>query len=293
MRTLRSPLARRATPRRCRLQAVAGARRFRAGALALAVALCGPKPAGAQQSPAPAVQAAAASATPATPGAAQPPSPGQVAEFSRAQRAARSILARDEFQQAEPTWWDRLTAQLRNLLARMFLGVDRLTTSAPWLGRLLEWVLFTAAAVGLLVWVLRTVQRQRLRMALGETAHAVTEWTRETEDWRRLADEQAANGAWREAIHALYWAAIVHLERRRAWRHNPARTPREYVRLLRPGSPEQRELRGLTGALEQSWYGQRAAAAEDYGQARASFERLSSGAETAIGLAEQSSGGGA
>ena len=110
------------------------------------------------------------------------------------------------------------------------------------MGRALEWLLFLAAATGLLVWVMRTVQRQRLRVALGDEPCKQTAWARETEDWRRQAEQEATKGAWREAIHAIYWAAIVHLERRRAWRHNPSRTPREYVRLLKAGSAEQREL---------------------------------------------------
>jgi hypothetical protein len=161
----------------------------------------------------------------------------------------------------------------------LFLGVDRVTTETPWVGRLLEWLLFMGAAVGLLVWLLQTVRRQHFRVAMGASERAATEWSRETEEWQRLADEQATRGAWREAIHALYWAAIVRLERQRAWRHNPARTPREYVRLLRAGSTEQRELRGLTGALERTWYGQRDAREEEYGEARQNFERLASGAE--------------
>jgi hypothetical protein len=253
--------------------------RLYAGALLWMVLLgCGANTCAAQATGVKADNAASASAIRAV----QAPSATQAAEFARAGSAAREILAREEFQQAEPTWWDRKMAQLRGWLARMFMGVNQLTTSVPWLGRLMEWVLFTAAAVGLLVWVLRTVQRQRLRMALGgEAAQAATEWDRETDDWRRMAEEQAARAAWREAIHALYWAAIVHLEQRRAWRHNPARTPREYVRLLRPGSVEQRELRGLTGALERSWYGQREARADEYGEARASFERLAAGADSA------------
>lgn len=225
----------------------------------------------AQQAASPAPrQAGQAHAVPA-------PSPVQTAEFTRAAGAARAILEREEFQQSQPTWWDRKLAQLRGLLARMFLGFDRLTTSAPWLGHLVEWLLFSAAAVGLLLWVLRTVRRQRVRMALGGTLpKAATEWDRETQEWRRVADEEAARGAWRDAIHALYWAAIVHLEQRRAWRHNPSRTPREYVRLLRPGSPEQRDLRGLTSDLEQIWYGQREAQAHEYALARERLDRITS-----------------
>lgn len=206
----------------------------------------------------------------------------QEAEFAKARAAAREVLAGAEFQPPQQTWWDRAKTKMLGWLSQLFMDIDRVTTSSPWLGRLLEWLLFLGAAVGLLVWLLRMVRRQRLRVAPGAgTAQASSEWARESEDWRRLADAQAAEGAWREAIHALYWAAIVLLEQRRAWRHNPARTPREYVRLLRAGSAEQRELRGLTSALERTWYGQRAAQAEEYDEAQQSFERLAAGARDA------------
>lgn len=196
------------------------------------------------------------------------------AEFSRAQAAAQKILAGAEFQREPPTLWDIIKEKIGEALVRIFVGIDRVTTASPWMGRALEWLLFVAAAVGLLVWGLRAVQRQRLRVALGGAPLQAVERGRERDDWRRLAEVEAAKGAWREAIHALYWAAIIHLENRRAWRHNPARTPREYVRLLKAGSAEQRELRGLTGALEKSWYGQQTAREEEYRAARESFERL-------------------
>jgi len=198
----------------------------------------------------------------------------QQAEFAHAQAAVEKILAGAEFQRPEPTLWERLKAKIVNTLLQIFTGIDRVTTQSPWVGRTLEWLLFLAAAVGLVVWALRTVQRQRLRVALGDEPAKSSTWGRETEDWWRQSEREAARGAWREAIHAIYWAAIVHLEGKRAWRHNPSRTPREYVRLLKAGSTEQRELRGLTSALEQSWYGQREANAEEFAEARESFERL-------------------
>lgn len=204
----------------------------------------------------------------------------QQAEFAQAKSAALRVLARGEFQRPEPTWWDKLKAKIGEIIVRFFLGVDRVTTQSPWVGRALEWLLFIAAAVGVLVWVLRTVRRQRLRVAMGGEAAKAAAWDRETEDWRRMAEREAAKGAWREAIHALYWAAIVHLEQRRAWRHNSSCTPREYVRLLKAGSEEQRELRSLTNALEQSWYGQREPNESEFGEARESFDRLASEKQT-------------
>jgi hypothetical protein len=201
-------------------------------------------------------------------------------EFAQAQTAAQRILAGAEFQRAPPTLWDRLKEKIGEAIVGLFVGIDRVTTASPWMGRALEWLLFLAAAVGLLVWGLRTVQRQRLRVALGGAPIKAAERARERDDWWRMAEVEAAKGAWREAIHAVYWAAIVHLENRRAWRHNPARTPREYVRLLKPGSMEQRELRGLTGVLEQSWYGQQEAREKEYRDARESFEKLAAGADS-------------
>ena len=209
----------------------------------------------------------------------------QQAEFARAQTALNKILAGAEFRRPEPSLWDRIKSRILGAIVRVFLGIDRVTTQSPWVGRALEWLLFLAAAVGLLVWVMRTVQRQRLRVAMGGEPAKQAAWARETEDWTRQAEQDASKGAWREAIHALYWAAIVHLERRRAWKHNPSRTPREYVRLLKAGSAEQRELRGLTNALEQSWYGQREASAEKFGEARASFERLAEGVDARESIA--------
>jgi hypothetical protein len=200
-------------------------------------------------------------------------------EFARAQAAAQQILAGAEFQREPPTLWDRIKEKIGEALVRLFVGIDRVTTRSPWMGRALEWLLFAAAAVGLLVWGLRTVQRQRMRVALGGAPIQTAARARERDDWWRLAEVEAAKGAWREAIHAVYWAAIVHLENRRAWRHNPARTPREYVRLLKPGSAEQRELRGLTGALEKSWYGQQETRENEFQAARESFERLAAGAD--------------
>jgi hypothetical protein len=190
------------------------------------------------------------------------------AAFPRARTAADSVLRSAEFENdLGPTWWERKKAQFYRWLGRFFLGVGALGEMAPWLGRLLEWVFFLGAATGLVVLLLRTLARERMRVALGDGGPVVTAWQREATDWARMAQQHADAAEWREAVHCLYWAAIVLLEGRRAWRHNPTRTPREYVRLLKPGSARQQGLRGLTHIFERVWYGLRDADGEEYRRA--------------------------
>jgi len=202
-------------------------------------------------------------------------------DFAKARSTADDVLRAPEFaHDASPTWWDRMVARVQNFIARMLNGVGSLGDAAPWLLKAVEWLLFLSAAVGLLVYLLRTLARQRLRLTLGEAAAVSSAWDREATGWAQLAEVHAAASEWREAVHCLYWAAIVLLESRRAWRHNPTRTPREYVRLLKPGSARQQGLRGLTQIFERIWYGQHEATAEDYQLAQGFFGQLESAAET-------------
>jgi hypothetical protein len=157
----------------------------------------------------------------------------------------------------------------------VFVGVGALGKAAPWLWRVVEVLLYVGAAVGLLLFVRRAFVRQRLEISLAAGAARASGWDKEAADWASLADACAAQQEWRDAVHCLYWAAIVRLESRRMWRHNPARTPREYVRLLKPGSPQQGALRSLTQIFERVWYGLREASDEDYQRARSLFEGLS------------------
>ncbi len=224
-------------------------------------------------------------------------------DFARAKSEAVSVLARPEFQRKSPpvTWWDRLVAGFWAWVAKVLGGIARAGEAAPWLEPVVIWTLCISAAAGLLFFVLRNLQRQKLRVSLAGAAMARTAWDREATDWAKQAEEFAADAEWREAVHCLYWAAIVSLEARRAWRHNPTRTPREYLRLLKPGSAQQRGLRGLTRIFERVWYGLREGRAEEYAEARALYEALAEGkveggsftAPEALGSSEAMREGGA
>ncbi len=203
-------------------------------------------------------------------------------DFAKQRGLANSILARPEFHgTTEPSAWDRFMARFWRGVGHLLDGVTALGNAAPWMSTVLGWALFLGAAALLGFFVLRAFSRQRLRVALAEGAAHATAWDRESTDWARLADARAAEGDWREAVHGLYWAAIVHLEAKRSWRHNPSRTPREYVRLLKAGSPQQRALGGLTKIFERVWYGFGEASDAEYGRARSMYDGLASGAADA------------
>ena len=203
---------------------------------------------------------------------------GEANEFRRARAHADTVLSEPEFQRGGgPTWWDRAKAWMVAWIERFFLGVAQVGAGAPWLGTLLEWLFFIAAAAGLLLLLLRNIARQRLRIAPGDAALECTAWDRGAEDWAARAEQCATAHEWRDAVHCIYWAAIVAMEARRAWRHNPARTPREYVRLLKPGSAQQQHLRGLTRVFERVWYGHLDADAALYNDARTLYDRLAKG----------------
>ena len=74
----------------------------------------------------------------------------------------------------------------------------------------------------------------------------------------------AAQGAWREGIHFVYWASISLLESRRLWPADRARTAREYLALVPEEDPRKASLTALTASFERTWYGGRETDAEAY-----------------------------
>jgi hypothetical protein len=199
-----------------------------------------------------------------------PPGPS----FQRARKQADDVLARPEFQIVqEESYFTRALARFQQWLDEVFGGVSRFGKRSPWLVPLMEWGTMTLAAVGLLTWVFRTMQRQRLAVRIESTASAGI-WQKESDNWAELARAEAEKKNWRAAVHCLYWATIVMLEGRKLWRQNRARTPREYLLLLEPGSSVQQALRTMTKIFERIWYGLRPAAESDYARALELFDQL-------------------
>jgi hypothetical protein len=200
------------------------------------------------------------------------PQPGET--FQRARKQADEVLSRPEFRTvAQESFWEREIAKFWQWLDKVFGGVSRFGKHSPWLVPLMEWSSITLACAGLLTWVFRTMQRQRLAVRIESSASAEV-WRKESDNWAEMARAEAAKQDWRAAVHCLYWATIVMMEGRKLWRQNRARTPREYLLLLEPGSRVQQTLRLLTQTFERIWYGLRPAAESDYARALVLFEEL-------------------
>jgi hypothetical protein len=196
--------------------------------------------------------------------------------FQRARKKTDEVLSRPEFRTvSEQSYLEREIARFWQWVDEVFGGVSRFGKRSPWLIPLMEWSSITLAAAGLLAWVLRTMRRQRLAVRI-ESGGSAEVWQKESDNWAELARAEAGRQDWRAAVHCLYWATIVMMEGRKLWRQNRARTPREYVLLLEPGSRMQLALRRLTQLFERIWYGLRPAAESDYASALVLFEELRS-----------------
>jgi hypothetical protein len=192
--------------------------------------------------------------------------PAKPAE-SRAKLSA--ILARREFAAAKPpgpleVLWEMIGNWIRDFL----LGIFALTKRYPAGASALFW-LTALGAIGFLgVWLLRLwTDGRRILRPESETASAAPGWQR----WAAMAQEARDRGDFREAIHCVYWAAVVNLQSLRSLPEDRTRTPRELLRLL-PGHDSSRPpLAALTSALERFWYADRPVSPDDL---RESFDQL-------------------
>jgi|SRR5579862_761181 len=194
--------------------------------------------------------------------------------FAEARRRADAILGHQEFATVdERGFWERMIARFYLWLDSLFTNVAKFGQRSPWIGPLLEWGLISLALVGLLLWAMRVLQRQRLTVR-AEASRQIESWEEASRNWRSLAEEQAGRQEWREAVHCIYWASIVMLEGRRFWSPNRSRTPREYVALLEAGSQRWSLLRQQTRGFERIWYGLNSAGEADYRSALDLHEQL-------------------
>lgn len=188
----------------------------------------------------------------------------------------RTILAGKEFPHPPP---EGPLAKLRDAfftwLNHELAGFHGTGTETGWVGMMLIGIVALAACGGLLWWFRRSLRTRRITVnSSGRPRAKQPDTEPDWQSWMVQARQLAAEQRWRESIHRVYWAAIAQMESRGSWRHDAARTPREYLALLAAGSQPREDLTHLTRYLELHWYGGLPAREQDYTQACHLLERL-------------------
>jgi hypothetical protein len=195
-------------------------------------------------------------------------------------RALTTILADKEYNPAVVgrSLKDRLLEKVANWIDRALDNLAKVGAKSKWIGPTAE-IGFGLLACVALVWFLIRLERQgRFNAAMlhsgpGSGAASARDW----QLWLEDARQAAARGAWRDAIHLLYWASISRLESSGLWPADRARTPREYLALLAKESDQRSNLTALTRSFERTWYAGRAAAEADFRNAEQLAASLGAG----------------
>ena len=194
-----------------------------------------------------------------------------------ARHTLEQILAAKEYQTAvaRQTLWAQIREKIFNWLDKAFAALIDAGSKSKWIGYAAE-IGFVILVCVALVWFLIRIERSgRLGLSLlrpgpGAGAASARDWQLWLEDARKAA----AAGAWRDAIHLLYWASISRLESSGLWPADRARTPREYLALLSPENAQRPDLAAISRSFELTWYGGRAAAEADFLNAQRLAARL-------------------
>jgi hypothetical protein len=225
--------------------------------------------------------------------AAEPESPARV--------ALREILSRPEFRPSkrEESWlskeWKRFLSWIWGIFSRVFGAANnKVVRNVVLYGAIV--VAFCALAWALVRALTAAARREALRLAAAPPPGKT--WSQ----WAREAIAAAGAGNYREAVHAAYWAGVYRLSELGAWQLDRARTPREYLRLLRASAetanaatnvsvPDAQDssvavldpvvrarradaLAALTNRLEAVWYDNQSATQDDFRSAVQNLEIL-------------------
>jgi hypothetical protein len=200
-------------------------------------------------------------------------SPASPAEAHRA--ALKLILDGKDYHaiQTSRSLRERFLEKLQEWILRFFKAISDAGRGNRWIGIGAE-VVFIVLLCLALVWFLIRLERQgryvNASFAPGFGAASARDW----QLWLEDARQAAAHGAWRDAVHYLYWSSISRLESSGLWPADRARTPREYLSLLAPGNIQRPALLALTRTFERTWYAGRPATEADYLQAEQQAEQL-------------------
>ena len=184
-------------------------------------------------------------------------------------REYRSVRATRE----EESIWDQISDWFWQLLDKIFTRAG----SHPAATKVLLWgvvVVLGLIFLGWLIYALANISFSSLARGRVQVAEKPAEPILGWQEWLRRARTAAALGEYRDAIRSVYGAAVRRFEAAGTWQVDPARTHREYVRLLPAGSLHRAPLVAITNCFERVWYGNATASAADYEEALTELELL-------------------
>jgi len=194
-------------------------------------------------------------------------------DLAQSRARLNAILSAREFRgQRGPSWLDVLKARIWSWIIRQLERLLGRLGGSRTIGNIVAWTVIVLACLVLLFWTVRFLMRAGTRsdMDLSGAVPVNQDWHR----WLRDARAAAAQGDYRAAIHAAYWAAIVRMEETKSLPEDRSRTPRESLRLIQKQSADYAPLLRLTERFELVWYGYRSATDADWSDAMQQLETL-------------------
>lgn len=184
-------------------------------------------------------------------------------------RAVEEVLAREEFQPLQPSIPQRVLEWALEGIERILRTILDATTGSPTTTILLLLLIIgVLAAIGVLL--ARGVRRNPVRAVVVQG-----DIGRSPQDWEAEAQAHEAAGRWREALRSRYRKLLAELSARGLIEEVPGRTSGEYLRESLAALPAAADdLRAVTAAFEDAWYGSRAVSQADVAAVRERTTRI-------------------
>lgn len=191
-----------------------------------------------------------------------------------ARQRLQEVLARPEFQPAQPTLWQRIRNWLADLLADLLFYLPR-GTGSEFFGELLIWIIVGISGLvvaGVLFSFLRGLRQNLLKEErIEEFEGDIPLYASQAQ---QRATEAARGGDFREAMRLLYLAALLHLDEVGLIRFDRALTNREVLASVAHNEPLRALLAPVVTQFDRVWYGHAPFGASDFEQVTHHIEQL-------------------
>ena len=166
---------------------------------------------------------------------------------------------------------DWAVARLIRILSKVF----RSAAAHPQASKIFLWSLLGSLVLAFCAWIVVLLRRTaRDEYTYPREGDVFVPSSRHWQQWLKEARQAADRGDWREAVHLAYWSGVSYLESSGIWKPDRARTPREYLRLLKESNASRPALEALTRRFEFVWYAQQPASSDDFQFSLAQLEKI-------------------